>query len=348
MRPPTDTYSRATVVLVAALTVVAGIAVGAALASPAAPAASPAVSTTDQFQPPGPDGTGPNGSTFGYGLTRTGDTIVYATPAGESFGVANLTLSNVTDGLVTVSAEVSNPNDWLAVQHVVLRVDGTVVDRHAYALNPNETDTLTYTVDATNWTVGEHYLSVLSYQYGAVATVTVEEPLEPPANASVAIDDQTSDGTTVTVANASLPEGGFVVIHESQSLAEGDALGSVIGTSAYLPPGTYEDLTITLFDVPGAEFDRTALETDTAVTAMAHLDSNANETFDFVASDGTDDGPYLVNGSAVVDDATVTVETPTTTEPPANETTEPPITETTTEPPMNETTTESPNETATA
>lgn len=129
------------------------------------------------------------------------------------------------------------------------------------------------------------------------------------ATAMVAFDDQTTDGTTVHVAEAMLPEGGFVTIHDS-SLLDGDALGSVIGVSDALESGEVTDLEVPLFgDVPGTDFDREMLETDETLIAMPHLDSNESGEYEFVESEGEVDGPYVDDaGDPVVDDAMVTVE----------------------------------------
>ncbi|WP_276272921.1 DUF7282 domain-containing protein [Haloarcula litorea] len=144
--------------------------------------------------------------------------------------------------------------------------------------------------------------------------------------ASVIVTDQESDGETVTVDSVTLSEGGFVAIHLN------NASGDVIGASEYLESGTHEDVEITL--------DSTRSEDFTAV-AMPHLDTDGDETYDFPDNDG----PYTANGSAVTDDAAITVidDTTETTEPPTTEpTTEPPTTEPTTEPPTTEPTTEPP------
>ena len=132
------------------------------------------------------------------------------------------------------------------------------------------------------------------------------------ANATVTFSDQTTDGTSVTVDSVNVSDGGFVVIHDD-SLLEGEVTGSVIGVSEYLEPGETENVTVTLFDgVPGATFDQTELSEDETLIAMPHRDTNANETYDFVATNGSEDGPYVANGSAVTDSANVSVETPQT------------------------------------
>ncbi len=110
-------------------------------------------------------------------------------------------------------------------------------------------------------------------------------------------EDQASDGQTVVVDEVTMASGGFVVIHDSSLV--GEVIGSVIGVSEYLEEGTHENVEITL-DEP--------LEEDETLIAMAHRDTNNNQEFDFVESDGADDGPYEVAGELVTDDAVVTVD----------------------------------------
>jgi hypothetical protein len=118
--------------------------------------------------------------------------------------------------------------------------------------------------------------------------------------ASVAFDNETaaSGETTVTVDSADLPDGGFVVIHDANLTAGAGAVESVIGNSVYLEPGVNEDVEITL--------DRELTENQTLV-AMAHRDTDGDETFDFVSSDGSTDGPYTAQGQAVTDSAELTI-----------------------------------------
>ena len=140
--------------------------------------------------------------------------------------------------------------------------------------------------------------------------VVVEEDDDgaPMPSADVTFDDQTSDGTTVVVDSVTMSEGGFVTIHDS-SLFDGDALGSVVGVSDYLGPGTHDDVEVTLFDVPGATFDDGGLPPgEQTLVAMPHFDTDGDETYDFVATSGDDDGPYVGDDGAVVDPAQVTVE----------------------------------------
>jgi PGF-CTERM protein len=116
--------------------------------------------------------------------------------------------------------------------------------------------------------------------------------------AEVSISDQTTDGSTVTVDSASLSHGGFVTIHDSTVL-DGAVFDSVRGSSEYLEPGDHSDIEVTLDD---------PYEEDGTAVAMPHLDTNDNEGYDFVDSEGASDSPYTASGEAVVDDASLTVE----------------------------------------
>ncbi|WP_254837960.1 DUF7282 domain-containing protein [Natronomonas marina] len=116
--------------------------------------------------------------------------------------------------------------------------------------------------------------------------------------AQVTFDGEEGAGDSVTVDSVTLHDGGFVTLHDS-TLLDGAVLESVRGTSEYLGPGTHENVSIDIDEVPGGE--------DTFV-AMPHRDTNDNQEYDFVTSEGSADGPYLVAGSANVVPATVTAE----------------------------------------
>ena len=130
-----------------------------------------------------------------------------------------------------------------------------------------------------------------------------------PEMASATFDDQSSDGSNVTVASAALPEGGFVAMHDS-SLLDGNVAGSVIGVSEKFDAGTYSDVMVPLYSgVPGQDFGgQSSLDGDQTLIAMPHKDTNGNGTYDFITSGGEQDGPYTQDGEAVVDDAKITVE----------------------------------------
>ena len=128
-----------------------------------------------------------------------------------------------------------------------------------------------------------------------------------PDTASATFEDQSTDGSSVTVASAALPDGGFVAMHDS-SLLDGNVAGSVIGVSEKYDAGTVMKVEIPLYSgVPGSDFDQSTLQEDQTLIAMPHKDTNDNGTYDFITSGGEADGAYVQDGSAVVDDAEISV-----------------------------------------
>ena len=128
-----------------------------------------------------------------------------------------------------------------------------------------------------------------------------------PDTASATFEDQSTDGSSVTVASAALPDGGFVAMHDS-SLLDGNVAGSVIGVSEKYEAGTVMKVEVPLYSgVPGSDFDQSALQEDQTLIAMPHKDTNDNGTYDFITSGGEADGAYVQDGSAVVDDAEISV-----------------------------------------
>ncbi|WP_256391561.1 DUF7282 domain-containing protein [Natronoarchaeum rubrum] len=248
-------------------------------------------------------------------------------PEGDSYGVSSLEApETATVGeTLNVSAEISNPNDFESNQSVEFRLDGDVVDRQFIVLEGGENETVTFEIPSDGLEAGDYNHGILTFDEGEVADITLEaeeeddeeeapvddgedeEDAEP--NATVTFDDQETDGSTVTVQSVNVSEGGFVTIHDS-SLLEGATFDSVVGSSEYLDPGEHEDVEVQLFDnetVPGAEFDQDALEENQTLIAMPHLDTNDNESYDFIETEGAEDGPYTEDGEAVIDDAEITV-----------------------------------------
>ncbi|WP_233514219.1 MULTISPECIES: hypothetical protein [unclassified Haloferax] len=224
-----------------------------------------------------------------------------------SFEVSNLSApSGVEAGEpVTVSADITNPNDVPMIQCVEFRLEGDVVERTGWALNPNETETITFDVNTTGLEDGTYIHGIETRDFGELATLTVGEQPEPEPEeptASLQFDDQESDGSSVTVASANLSDGGYLAILDEN--------GSVVGATDYLEPGEQENVSVPLLE---------SLNESATLTAQAHLDTNDNQTLDFLTSNGTEDGPYTVNGTPVTDDADVTVgEEPTPEEPTAS------------------------------
>ncbi|WP_135827634.1 DUF7282 domain-containing protein [Halorussus halobius] len=136
-----------------------------------------------------------------------------------------------------------------------------------------------------------------------VGETETEEDGETAEGASITIDEQESDGEMLVVDSVTVPEGGFVVIHEENW--EGAPLSTVLGSSVYLDAGTHEDVELSL---------ARPLEESQTVVAMLHSDTNDNRVLDFVLSSGNLDGPIVEDESPVVDDAEVTVGQDTTTE----------------------------------
>jgi hypothetical protein len=114
---------------------------------------------------------------------------------------------------------------------------------------------------------------------------------------SVTFEDQTSGGNAVNVAEVTVPDNGFVAIHNG-SVADGDVLGSVVGVTGKLSAGTHEDVTAHLWD---------DLDEDQPLVAMPHKDTDDNGVYSFVADNGQTDGPYTDGGQPVTDAAQVTI-----------------------------------------
>ena len=126
--------------------------------------------------------------------------------------------------------------------------------------------------------------------------------------AGVHFQNQYSDGTSVTVDEATLPEGGFVTIHDA-TLLEGEVFESVIGVSEFLEPERHTGIEVDLFTgVPGAEFEEDRLTETQPLIAMPHLDTDGDEQYGFIETEGEEDGPYLDDGQAVIDVGFVSVE----------------------------------------
>jgi len=243
----------------------------------------------------------------------------------ESFVVDDLDApgSAFTGSTVSVAANVTNPNDFETTQDVTFRFGGVPLTTETLTLEAGETRQFLADVDTTGVTPDTYLHGVFARDTGQVDTIDIAAF----DGASVTFSDQSSDGTTVTVDAVVLPDGGFVTIHDS-SLLGGAIVDSVVGTTGYLEPGTYESVTVTLFDVPGASFDESALAENETLVAMAHRDTNGNQTYDFVATRGQVDGPYRIGRDPVVDDARVTVPAPETPSENATETETPGETDT--------------------
>ncbi|EMA34943.1 DUF7282 domain-containing protein [Haloarcula japonica] len=153
-------------------------------------------------------------------------------------------------------------------------------------------------------------------------------------DATVTAADQTSAGETVVIDEVTLSEGGFVAIQN----ASGASPGEIRGASAYLGPGTHQDVEVPL---------NAPLDSTRDLVAQSYTDSNADRDFDYAASGGEVDGPYRNTDDNVIgsDTLTVTYDPDAGSTPTATETATPTSTETAT---ATETATPTPTATATS
>jgi len=115
-------------------------------------------------------------------------------------------------------------------------------------------------------------------------------------------DTSTTQGDTLVVDGSSFPEGGgFIVLHDQEELQNQGPIASIVGVSDYLEPGIHNEVEIVL--------DEDISQTST-IGAMPHKDTDGDEEYDFQSSGGTQDGPYTLEGSPVIDFADIEVTDP--------------------------------------
>lgn len=122
----------------------------------------------------------------------------------------------------------------------------------------------------------------------------------------ITFDDQESSGESIFIKSATLPQQGFVVIYDSTQ--SGNETNQIVGASYPLSPGTSENIRIQL-DEP--------LNGSKSLTAVIHTDSNGNDQFDYVSSNGQQDPPLTQGDRRIVDIAQVTTQTGNDTTPTA-------------------------------
>jgi len=127
-----------------------------------------------------------------------------------------------------------------------------------------------------------------------------DEAANEDAKASITFDDQSFDGESVTVASATLPEGGFVVVYD-------ESLGR-LGASDYLSPGTHESVTVELFEENSfRSADDWSDREEVTLLATLHYDSNGTEGIEFQETRAEEDGWYRREGTRVQSRATLAV-----------------------------------------
>lgn len=125
---------------------------------------------------------------------------------------------------------------------------------------------------------------------GGVAAVTVGGAGVGSAHelADVTFNEQTARGASVTVASATLPDGGWIVLHDpGQSF-------DVIGHSGHLDPGTHQDITVA---IERGKVDRDRRRMERTLLAMAHKDTGEEGEYEFPEADPPyfdhDDNPIV-------------------------------------------------------
>ena len=132
---------------------------------------------------------------------------------------------------------------------------------------------------------------------GSAQSTTADEP-------TITFANQSSNGSTVTIQNATLPEGGFIAIHDSEYLRSSPADLTVLATSEYLSPGQHQNVTINISNAPPGNYpgvNTTSLNTTQTLVGALYSDSNGNRQFDYVLSSGSEDSAIEVDGSPVSD-----------------------------------------------
>jgi membrane-bound metal-dependent hydrolase YbcI (DUF457 family) len=111
--------------------------------------------------------------------------------------------------------------------------------------------------------------------------------------ASVTIQNQTTNGSTVTIERVTLPDNGFVGIHVASNSKNG-SLGpsSLIAVSDHLSVGTYRNVTITIPRLNGSQ----------TVVAVPYRDTNDNNQFDATKVFGTGSTAFTTTSGSVVKD----------------------------------------------
>lgn len=119
----------------------------------------------------------------------------------------------------------------------------------------------------------------------------------PTAAASIRFPDQRTDGVGVTIRSVTVPQGGFVVVHNQSYLRGGDPTETSLGYSQYLSAGTHRNVSITLAE---------SIQHDQKLVAIPSRDTDGNRSYDYVRTDGFQDVGYTDGGEIVTDTASVT------------------------------------------
>lgn len=213
----------------------------------------------------------------------------------------------------TVAATLVNRGNESAVRRVVYRIVGNVIAARLVHVPADAAMNVAFDVtgaDTDGFPTGTFTHGVFTHDAEATAdltlapdegTTTAEATTRGPRAASITFEEQSSNGTGVTVRSVTVPRAGFVVVHDT-GIVRGNVTGSMLGVSGFLEAGTHRNVTVRLDE---------QLNESQRLVAIAYRDSNDNREFDFLASRRTADGPYTLPGEreAVNEIASVTIET---------------------------------------
>ena len=294
-------------------TSVAGVGIGGVPA-----AVSPVGAVNAQETPDAQNGSGQNTITPAVEIrnqTTSGATVTVQRATLSQSGFVVIHTSSYVDGLVGSNESIIAVSQRLAAgTHHNVTIDvSNAPPGNAPGLNRsqlNETATLVATVYGdTNDNVrldsvqsfGENDTLVTTNGSVVRDTARVRVPSPPRRTASVTFHNQTLQNETLTVAKARLPRGGFLIAHNESYQRTGDPLTSAVAISRYLPPGNHSNITLSV--------KQGALDESQTVTIRPSLDTNDNQQYDFIRSDGFQDVAYetLDRSEVVTDPARVRV-----------------------------------------
>lgn len=120
----------------------------------------------------------------------------------------------------------------------------------------------------------------------------------PVPSAAIHFTDQKPNTSTVTVKSVTLPQGGFVAIHNESFLRPwGDPTQTLLGHSQYLDAGTHQNVLV--------ELANGSTEQEQTLVAVPSRDTNANQAYDYVQTDGFRDVPYTFDEGVITDQGVV-------------------------------------------
>ena len=204
------------------------------------------------------------------------------TVVGAELGLGDVSLTADAGQTVTGTTSVA-PGSEVTVS-LAANDTASFVRTNTTTVAPNGTFATDFNLSDTspNTTVDVRAVGPLNTSDDITVPVRPSEASEPTTGgARLAVADQTTAGDTVTVRNVTLANGGYVVVHARN--ASEAPVASVLAASSYLENGTTENVTVTL---------ARPLNGTTELVVMAHRDTNDNGVFDFVSSNGSEDGLY--------------------------------------------------------